>query len=215
MTHVKLCRTIDSPIGPLLLAGRDGALTNLAMDGQAHPPAGAGDWLVDNRAFADVVEQLRAYFARRLSSFEVALDAEGTDFQRQVWDALVAIPFGQTRSYGEIARAVGRPNASRAVGMANGRNPIAIVVPCHRVIGADGRLTGFGGGLHRKQALLDLEQAALREAAGERSSSSRWSTSSTSSRWAPAPAPWSSSARGASSAPQSSSAPALPGAPAR
>ncbi|HEX4979465.1 MAG TPA: methylated-DNA--[protein]-cysteine S-methyltransferase [Acidimicrobiales bacterium] len=168
MTHVKFCRTIDSPIGPLLLAGRDGALTNLAMDGQTHPPAGADDWLVDNRAFADVVEQLRAYFARRLSSFEVALDAEGTDFQRQVWDALLAIPFGQTRSYGEIARAVGRPNASRAVGMANGRNPIAILVPCHRVIGADGRLTGFGGGLHRKQALLDLEQAALREAAEER-----------------------------------------------
>ena len=152
-----ICRTIDSPIGPLLLAGRGTTLTNLAMDGQSHPPRGAEHWTVDDTAFADVVAQLEAYFAGDLDRFDVNLAPEGTDFQRRVWGALREIPYGETRSYGQLAAAIGRPTASRAVGMANGRNPIAVIVPCHRVIGANGALTGFGGGLHRKRALLELE----------------------------------------------------------
>lgn len=155
---MKTCRIIDSPIGPLLLAGRDGVLTNLAMDGQSHPPRDAGMWGRDDDAFKDVVDQLDAYFAGELTTFDVVLDPDGTEFQKRVWAELRAIPYGETRSYGELAAEIGQPKASRAVGLANGRNPIAIIVPCHRVIGASGALTGFGGGLHRKQALLDLER---------------------------------------------------------
>ena len=162
---MKTCRIIDSPIGPLLLAGHDGVLTNLAMDGQAHPPHDAGEWERDDDAFKDVVDQLDAYFAGELTTFDVVLDPEGTDFQKRVWERLRAIPYGETRSYGQLAADIGQPKASRAVGLANGRNPIAIIVPCHRVIGADGALTGFGGGLHRKQALLELERGISRLAA--------------------------------------------------
>lgn len=157
-TTEKTCRIVDSPIGPLLLAGRDGVLTNLAMDGAAHPPKGAEAWERDDSSFAGVVEQLDAYFAGRLTSFDVALAPEGTEFQHKVWARLRAIPYGEVRSYGQIAAEIGQPGASRAVGLANGRNPIAVIVPCHRVIGADGSLTGFGGGLGRKQALLELER---------------------------------------------------------
>ncbi|HVM09616.1 MAG TPA: methylated-DNA--[protein]-cysteine S-methyltransferase [Acidimicrobiales bacterium] len=156
---MKIFRTVDSPIGPLLLGGyADGTLTNLAMDGQAHPPKGAENWKEDDAAFADVVDQLDAYFAGELTAFDVMLDAEGTEFQQRVWARLRAIPYGEVRSYGQLAADIGQPKASRAVGLANGRNPIAIIVPCHRVIGANGALTGFGGGLDRKQALLDLER---------------------------------------------------------
>lgn len=151
-------RTIPSPVGPLTLAGHDDVLTNLRMDDQAHPPTGRDTWLPDDDAFPKVVDQLEAYFARELTDFDVPMELEGTPFQRQVWAALCDIPYGETISYGELARRIGKPNASRAVGLANGRNPIGIIVPCHRVIGANGTLTGYGGGLGRKRALLELER---------------------------------------------------------
>jgi methylated-DNA-[protein]-cysteine S-methyltransferase len=151
-------RTIESPIGPLTLAGRGSVLTNLRMVDQTYEPNRAG-WAQDQDGFTGVVEQLEAYFAGELTEFDVELDMEGTAFQRRVWQALLAIPYGQTRSYGEIAAQVGAPGAARAVGLANGHNPIAIIVPCHRVIGASGSLTGYGGGLDRKKTLLDLEKS--------------------------------------------------------
>ncbi|MCQ4361353.1 methylated-DNA--[protein]-cysteine S-methyltransferase [Mycobacterium gordonae] len=150
-------RTIDSPIGPLTLAGRDGMLTNLRMVDQTYEPSRA-DWTLDESVFSDVVGQLEAYFAGELSDFDVQLDLRGTDFQRRVWQALLTIPYGETRSYGQIADQIGAPGAARAVGLANGHNPVAIIVPCHRVIGAAGKLTGYGGGLDRKQTLLTLER---------------------------------------------------------
>lgn len=114
----------------------------------------------------EVAAELDAYFAGDLRQFSVPLDLRGTDFQRQVWQLLQGIPYGETRSYGQIASALGRPTASRAVGRANGTNPVAIIVPCHRVIGANGELVGYGGGLDRKQALLDLEAKVLRKSKG-------------------------------------------------
>jgi methylated-DNA-[protein]-cysteine S-methyltransferase len=152
------CRRLESPVGPLTLAGHDRTLTNLRMQDQTHPPPDRDRWREDPSAFPDAVEQLNAYFAGELTDFEVALRLHGTDFQQRVWSALLEIPYGETRSYGELAHQVGRPGAARAVGMANGHNPIAIIVPCHRVIGASGALTGYGGGLPRKRALLQLEQ---------------------------------------------------------
>jgi methylated-DNA-[protein]-cysteine S-methyltransferase len=150
-------RTIDSPIGPLTLAGRGSALTNLWMVDQTYEPSHTG-WSLDPGAFTDVVEQLDAYFAGELSEFDIELDLRGTGFQQRVWKALLTIPYGETRSYGEIAEQIGAPGAARAVGLANGHNPIAIIVPCHRVIGASGSLTGYGGGLDRKRTLLALEK---------------------------------------------------------
>jgi methylated-DNA-[protein]-cysteine S-methyltransferase len=113
----------------------------------------------DDGAFPDVVEQLSAYFAGALTDFDVELRLEGTAFQRRVWSALTEIPYGETMSYGEVAERIGKPAAFRAVGLANGRNPIAIIVPCHRVIGSSGALVGYGGGLDRKRLLLDLERS--------------------------------------------------------
>jgi methylated-DNA-[protein]-cysteine S-methyltransferase len=150
-------RTIDSPIGPLTLAGRGSALTNLRMVDQTYEPSHAG-WSPDPGAFIDVVEQLEAYFAGELVDFDIELDLRGTEFQQRVWKALLTIPYGETRSYGEIAEQIGAPGAARAVGLANGHNPISIIVPCHRVIGASGSLTGYGGGLDRKRTLLELEK---------------------------------------------------------
>ena len=152
-------RTIDSPIGLLTLAGDGPVLTNLRMVDQTYEPDRA-DWELDDRAFPDAVEQLEAYFAGELHDFDLRLEIHGTDFQKRVWNALRTIPYGETRSYGEIAQQIGAPTAFRAVGLANGHNPIAVIVPCHRVIGANGSLTGFGGGLERKSALLDLEKNA-------------------------------------------------------
>lgn len=152
-------RTIDSPIGLLTLAGDGPVLTNLRMVDQTYEPDRV-DWELDDRAFPDAVEQLEAYFAGELHDFDLRLDMHGTDFQKRVWNALRTIPYGETRSYGEIAQQIGAPTAFRAVGLANGHNPIAVIVPCHRVIGANGSLTGFGGGLERKSALLDLEKNA-------------------------------------------------------
>ena len=152
-------RRISSPVGLLTLAGQGDVLTNLVIEGAAHPPTGRERWVEDTAAFPDVVAQLHDYFAGKRTGFDVAFRLDGTSFQRRVWDALSEIPYGETRSYGEIARRIGQPGAARAVGLANGRNPIAVIVPCHRVIGANGALTGYAGGLQAKRALLDLEQA--------------------------------------------------------
>ncbi|OCB15579.1 cysteine methyltransferase [Mycolicibacterium porcinum] len=151
-------RTMDSPVGLLTLAGRDGRLMHLRMVDQTYEPSRDG-WEPDDGAFADAVEQLSAYFAGERTEFDLELDMVGTQFQRRVWDALRTIPYGETCTYGEIARQIGSPSASRAVGLANGHNPIGIIVPCHRVIGANGSLTGYGGGLDRKRALLELEKS--------------------------------------------------------
>lgn len=156
-------RTIDSPIGPITLGGHDDVLTHLVMHEQRHVPPGLSEWRRDLHAFGDVVDQLKAYWEGELQHFDVALRVEGTDFQRRVWQGLLDIPYGETWSYAELANHIGAGrNAPRAVGLANGRNPIAIIVPCHRVIGANGRLVGYGGGLERKSFLLDLEGARYR-----------------------------------------------------
>jgi methylated-DNA-[protein]-cysteine S-methyltransferase len=151
-------RTVDSPVGPLTLAGRGRRLMHLRMVDQTHEPSHDG-WERDGDAFPDAVEQLEAYFAGDRTDFDLELDLVGTQFQRRVWTALLTIPYGETRSYGEIARQIGSPGAFRAVGLANGHNPIGIIVPCHRVIGSNGSLTGYGGGLDRKRALLALEKS--------------------------------------------------------
>ncbi|HEX2039294.1 MAG TPA: methylated-DNA--[protein]-cysteine S-methyltransferase [Acidimicrobiales bacterium] len=155
---VTRCRTIPSPVGPLTLAGRDEVLTNLCMEDQTHSPRGRADWVRDDGIFPKVVDQLDAYFAGELTDFDVEIDLLGTPFQKRVWSALLDIPYGATASYGDVAAAIGQPTACRAVGMANGRNPVAIIVPCHRVIGSGGTLTGYAGGLDRKRILLDLER---------------------------------------------------------
>jgi methylated-DNA-[protein]-cysteine S-methyltransferase len=155
--------TMPSPIDDLLIMGDGEALTGLHMSERRHGPPSVGpDWRRDDRLFAAATDQLAAYFAGDLTEFDLPLAPDGTEFQRRVWAALRTIPYGTTTSYGELAGQLGNPGASRAVGLANGRNPIAIVVPCHRVIGADGRLTGYGGGLDRKRWLLDHELAGLR-----------------------------------------------------
>jgi methylated-DNA-[protein]-cysteine S-methyltransferase len=153
-----LTTTIESPIGPLTLVARDGVVTNLAMHEQRHGAPPPADAQTDDTWFKDVADQLDAYFAGELISFDVEMNLLGTTFQREVWSRLCEIPYGETISYGELAQRVGNPKASRAVGLANGRNPIAIIVPCHRVIGADGSLTGYGGGLERKTWLLEHER---------------------------------------------------------
>lgn len=153
-------RTVSSPIGDLTLAGMGSTLTHLLMAGQSHSPDRTHWEPAGDDAFGDVAQQLDAYFAGSLRNFDVDLRLAGTEFQRRVWAALQTIPFGETRSYSQIADQVGSPAASRAVGLANGRNPISIIVPCHRVIGASGNLTGYGGGIERKRTLLELEMCA-------------------------------------------------------
>jgi len=149
--------TVESPVGPLTLTKRDGLLSSLYMQHQRHAPTRSPECRRDDKGFDEVTEQLDAYFAGALTEFDLPMTMAGTDFQRRVWAALREIPYGETISYGELARWVERPKASRAVGLANGRNPIGIIVPCHRVIGADGSLTGYGGGLERKVWLLEHE----------------------------------------------------------
>jgi len=155
---------MDSPVGELRIVERNGAIaaiefTPFRTPGDGRPLGGRDD---DHPVLVEACRQLTAYFARDLKEFDLPLAPEGTDFQRKVWGQLELIPYGETASYGEIAHRLGHTNAaSRAVGVANGRNPIPIVIPCHRVIGADGTLTGYAGGLPRKQALLELEQDAL------------------------------------------------------
>ncbi|GGQ83853.1 methylated-DNA--[protein]-cysteine S-methyltransferase [Streptomyces asoensis] len=147
----------DSPYGPLTLVADDGVLCGLYMAGQRHRPPQESFGPRDDSLFGEAEEQLGAYFAGELTRFRLELRLDGTPFQRSVWAGLRRIPYGETRTYGELAAELGAPTASRAVGLANGRNPIGIIVPCHRVIGAGGGLTGYGGGLDRKRRLLDLE----------------------------------------------------------
>ena len=159
----------DSPIGPLLLAASENGLRAVYMSRQRHvADEPEQDWKPvsrDDRAQLGILEcareQLDEYFAGTRSHFDLPLDLVGTDFQRSVWRGLCGIPFGETISYGELARRIGNPRAVRAVGLANGRNPVSIVVPCHRVIGADGSMTGYGGGIDRKRFLLALESRAV------------------------------------------------------
>ena len=154
-----------SPIGDLMLVSDGSALTGLWMEDKRWPPRAGGDWLEDAGPFGEAREQLDAYFRGERTAFDLELAPSGTEFQRRVWRALREIPYGETISYAQLARRVGNPAAVRAVGAANGRNPISIVVPCHRVIGSDGSLTGFGGGLDRKRALLELESRRRGQAA--------------------------------------------------
>jgi methylated-DNA-[protein]-cysteine S-methyltransferase len=149
--------TLGSPLGELLLLGTEEALQGLYMQDGRKPMRIAPEWQRAARPFADVATQLREYFERRRVNFDVPLTMHGTSFERLVWRALQDIPYGETASYGQIARRIGQPSAARAVGLANGRNPISVIVPCHRVIGANGALTGYGGGLKRKRILLELE----------------------------------------------------------
>jgi methylated-DNA-[protein]-cysteine S-methyltransferase len=149
--------TIDSPIGELLLAGDGETLQVLSMQGGRHPARIPSGWTRSEEPFARARIQLAEYFDGRRRRFEIPLAPGGTPFELEVWRALEAIPYGETISYGELASRIGRPDAPRAVGAANGRNPIAVIIPCHRVVGADGSLTGYGGGLERKRLLLDLE----------------------------------------------------------
>ncbi|MFE4639264.1 methylated-DNA--[protein]-cysteine S-methyltransferase [Streptomyces sp. NPDC056773] len=154
---------VDSPYGPLTLVADGGVLCGLYMTGQRHRPAeeSFGERVAAGEApFPEVVRQLTAYFAGELTTFDLPVRLEGTEFQRSVWEQLVRIPYGQTWSYGELAAKLGKPNASRAVGLANGKNPVGIIVPCHRVIGASGSMTGYGGGIDRKVRLLAFESGA-------------------------------------------------------
>jgi methylated-DNA-[protein]-cysteine S-methyltransferase len=150
----------ESPVGPLTLVSDGAALAGVYFESQRHgrPPAGpkGTDKIIDMAR-----KQLDSYFAGKRKAFDVPLRPVGTAFQTRVWNALLRIPYGETASYGAIANAIGSPKAVRAVGAANGRNPIPIIIPCHRVIGANGSLTGFGGGMARKEMLLDLERGAL------------------------------------------------------
>ena len=151
MTHMR----IDTPIGELTLIARDGALAGVNFAGYDAPAESVEG---TEPVLEAAAEQLREYFAGERTAFDLPLALDGTRFQQEAWRALADIPYGETVSYGEQARRLGRPDAVRAVGAANGANPIAIVLPCHRVIGADGSLTGFGGGLETKRRLLDLER---------------------------------------------------------
>lgn len=146
---------VDSPVGPLVLVDDDGLLAGVWMEEQRHRPAAFGDR--DDAVQPALREQLDGYWAGRLRAFDVPLAVRGTPFQQSVWAVLRTIPYGVTWSYGQLAAALGRPGAARAVGLANGRNPVGIVVPCHRVVGSTGSLTGYGGGLERKRFLLAHE----------------------------------------------------------
>ena len=157
MNNAILYSTVASPIGELTLTSDGTSVTGVYMHNQKHAAARTKDWRRDDAALKEPRAQLQAYFAGELREFDLPLAPEGTPFQQRVWRALCDIPYGETISYGELARRIGQPKASRAVGLANGQNPISIVVPCHRVIGANGSLTGYGGGLERNRWLLAHE----------------------------------------------------------
>ncbi len=150
---------MDSPIGRLLLAGDEDGISLISFPTGSRARAAETGWRKDPGPFVEAERQLGAYFAGELTEFDLPLAPRGTPFQLSVWRALCRIPYGETVSYGAIAQTIGRPSASRAVGAANGANPLPIVVPCHRVIGSTGKLTGFGGGLDTKAALLGLERS--------------------------------------------------------
>ena len=157
------CIVVPSPVGELTLVARGAALAAILWENDKPNRVRLGAMRVDDgcAVLQQTARQLGEYFAGTRQSFDLLLDFSGTPFQQEVWRALLTIPYGQTRSYGEIARQIGRPAAVRAVGAANGKNPISIIAPCHRVIGATGELTGFAGGLHAKETLLALEGIAL------------------------------------------------------
>ena len=160
-----LCRRIDSPVGPLMLAADASGLRHIEFRHNRHP-ADRADWHGgDNEVLQATEAQLGEYFAGKRQRFELPLAPQGTPFQREVWFALADIPYGQTMSYAQLATKLSRPTASRAVGAANGRNPLGILLPCHRVVGAKGSLTGFSGGLAAKRFLLELEGALPKPAA--------------------------------------------------
>ncbi len=148
---------VDSPVGPLTLVATPAGLAGLYMTGHRHAPGAEASGAAGPGRLAAATAQLEEYFAGRRTRFDLELDLAGTAFQRRVWAELLAVGYAETVSYGELARRIGRPQAIRAVGAANGRNPVSIIVPCHRVVGAGGGLTGYGGGLDRKRFLLDLE----------------------------------------------------------
>lgn len=154
---------LPSPIGPLLLTSDGASLTGIFMGEHRHGPVVGPEWAEreDAAPFAEARRQLNAYFEGSLREFGLPLAARGTEFQQRVWKALCEVPYGETLSYGELAARLGQPGAARAVGLANGRNPLSIIVPCHRIVGAGGALTGYGGGLDRKQALLAFERSVL------------------------------------------------------
>ena len=150
---------LDSPLGELLVTRDDGGITGLYLPTGRHSTRDIpSDWERDDDGFDDIRSQLAEYFAGERREFDLVLNAHGTEFQKRVWAALCDIPYGETASYGQTATAIGAPTASRAVGLANGQNPISIIVPCHRVVGANGSLTGYGGGLEAKQWLLEHER---------------------------------------------------------
>ena len=150
--------TNDSPVGPLTLVSTDGVLSGLYMHEQRHRPPFETFGEPDARPFGAAVEQLREYFDGDRTDFDLPLSLRGTPFQRSVWNELTKIPYGETISYGELAAHLGNPDASRAVGLANGKNPVCVIVPCHRVVGSNGDLTGYGGGIERKEHLLAFER---------------------------------------------------------
>lgn len=151
-----------SPIGPLLLVADGSGLRQILFAKNGSAAEAEPDWQEDSSALREPLRQLEAYFKGKLEAFDLRLAPEGTPFQQKVWGELCKIPYGETVSYGELARRIGNPNGSRAVGLANGSNPIPIIIPCHRVIGSNGKLTGYGGGLHIKEKLLALEKKQLR-----------------------------------------------------
>ena len=153
--------TIESPVGPLLLAGDERGLRRVSFENSKRSTPLPSDWKRERGPFIEVIRQLQAYFGGELKEFELPLSLEGTEFQLRVWNSLRTIPYGETISYGRLAQCIGKPKAARAVGLANGSNPIPIIIPCHRVIGSDGSLTGFGGGLPNKKKLLALESRQL------------------------------------------------------
>ncbi|MFB9903558.1 methylated-DNA--[protein]-cysteine S-methyltransferase [Allokutzneria oryzae] len=153
---------VDSRIGPLTLVATDDGLAGVYMADQRHRPAESTFGPRVDSGFDEVIAQLEAYFAGTLTEFDLPLAMTGTPFQRRVWAELLEIGYGETVSYGQLAERIGKPTASRAVGLANGKNPVSIIVPCHRVVGSNGDLTGYGGGIERKRHLLDFE----RETAG-------------------------------------------------
>jgi len=149
---------LESPIGSLLLTLEDEHLTNICMFNQKRNVEVQPDWVANDRHFRSIARQLQEYFRGKRRQFDIPMRLQGTDFQLSVWQQLSKIPYGETATYGDIAKRIDNPKAVRAVGLANGRNPIPIIVPCHRVIGTNGKLTGFGGGLENKAILLKIEQ---------------------------------------------------------
>lgn len=162
MAAITYFTTFDSPVGQLLLCGDAHALRGVSFESSKHATPPSPDWKPAHSEFTEAVRQLKAYFRGELREFNLPLAMEGTEFQLRVWNELRAIPYGVTISYAQLAQRIGNPKAVRAVGLANGSNPIPIIVPCHRVIGSDGSLTGFGGGISTKRKLLDLENGQLK-----------------------------------------------------